>query len=221
MLRLAEPQKLTPMRGERNYLVYIPLGVGVVIPPWNFPCAIMAGIVVASLVTGNTVVVKPAGDSPTIAAKFVDILFEAGIPKEAVNFHHRPRQRHRRRARPASEDALHRLHRLEGSRSAHQRTRRQSRSRPDLDQAHRARNGRQGRHRRRRRSRYRRRGRRHRASRVRLSGTEVLGLLARHRFRKSLRHVRCRNLSSAPRKSPSAPAKIPTTTWARSSASPP
>src|SRR5258705_2389179 len=86
MLRLAEPQKLTPMRGERNYLVYIPLGVGVVVPSWNFPCAIMAGIVVAGLVTGNTVVVKPAADSPTIAAKFIDILFEAGVPKEAVNF---------------------------------------------------------------------------------------------------------------------------------------
>src|SRR6266850_2230656 len=74
------------MRGERNYLVYIPLGVGVVVPPWNFPCAIMAGIVVASLVTGNTVVVKPAADSPAIAAKFIDILFEAGVPQEAVNF---------------------------------------------------------------------------------------------------------------------------------------
>jgi len=66
--------------------VYIPLGVGVVIPPWNFPCAIMAGLVCASLVTGNTVVLKPAADSPTIAAKFIDILFEAGVPKEAVNF---------------------------------------------------------------------------------------------------------------------------------------
>ena len=86
MLRLGEPQKLTPMRGERNYLVYIPLGVGAVIPPWNFPCAIMAGLVAASLVTGNTVVMKPAGDSPTIAAKFVDILFEAGVPREALNF---------------------------------------------------------------------------------------------------------------------------------------
>ncbi len=86
MLRLAEPVKLTPMKGERNYMAYIPLGVGVVIPPWNFPCAIMAGLVVSSLVTGNTVVLKPASDSPTIAAKFVDILFEAGIPKEAVQF---------------------------------------------------------------------------------------------------------------------------------------
>src|SRR5258706_9015047 len=86
MLGWGEPQKLTPMRGERNYLVYIRVGVGVVIPPWNFPCAIMAGLVCASLVTGNTVVLKPASDSPTIAAKFIDILFEAGIPKEAVNF---------------------------------------------------------------------------------------------------------------------------------------
>src|SRR5215468_6431291 len=86
MLRLGEPQKLTPMRGERNYLVYIPLGVGAIIPPWNFPMAIMAGLVVASLVTGNTVVLKPASDSPTIAAKFVDVLHEAGVPKEAVQF---------------------------------------------------------------------------------------------------------------------------------------
>src|SRR5208337_3265836 len=86
MLRLGQAQKLTPMRGERNYLVYIPLGVGAIIPPWNFPCAIMAGLVVSSLVTGNTVVLKPAADSPTIAAKFVDLLFEAGVPKEAVNF---------------------------------------------------------------------------------------------------------------------------------------
>ncbi len=86
MLRLGGPQKLTPLKGEKNYLVYIPLGVGAIIPPWNFPCAIMGGLVAASLVTGNTVVLKPASDSPTIAAKFVDILFEAGIPKEALNF---------------------------------------------------------------------------------------------------------------------------------------
>ena len=86
MLRLGEHQKLTPMKGERNYLVYIPLGVGAIIPPWNFPCAIMAGLLVASLVTGNTVVLKPASDSPAIAAKFVDILFEAGVPKEALQF---------------------------------------------------------------------------------------------------------------------------------------
>ncbi len=86
MLRLAGPQKVVPMKGEKNYLVYIPLGVGVVIPPWNFPAAIMAGMTMASLVTGNTVVLKPAGDTMTVAAKFVEIAYEAGIPKEALNF---------------------------------------------------------------------------------------------------------------------------------------
>jgi len=86
MLRLAGPQPLTPLKGEKNYLVYIALGVGAVIPPWNFPCAIMAGMTVAALVTGNTVVLKPASDTPTIAARFVDILYEAGFPREALNF---------------------------------------------------------------------------------------------------------------------------------------
>jgi 1-pyrroline-5-carboxylate dehydrogenase len=86
MMRLGGPQPLTPVKGENNYQVYIPLGVGVVIPPWNFPCAIMAGMTAASLATGNTVVLKPASDTPTIAAKFVEILYEAGVPKEALNF---------------------------------------------------------------------------------------------------------------------------------------
>jgi 1-pyrroline-5-carboxylate dehydrogenase len=86
MLRLAGPQKVTPMKGEKNYLVYIPLGVGVVIPPWNFPAAIAAGMTMASLVTGNTVVLKPAGDTPAVAAKVVEMAYEAGIPKEALSF---------------------------------------------------------------------------------------------------------------------------------------
>jgi 1-pyrroline-5-carboxylate dehydrogenase len=86
MLRLAGPQRVTPMAGEKNFLVYIPLGVGVVIPPWNFPAAIMAGMTMASLVAGNTVVLKPATDTPTVAAKFVEIAYAAGIPKETLNF---------------------------------------------------------------------------------------------------------------------------------------
>ena len=65
---------------------YIPLGVGVVIPPWNFAAAIMGGMTLASIVTGNTVVVKPSSDSPTIAAIFVDILYEAGVPRDVVSF---------------------------------------------------------------------------------------------------------------------------------------
>src|SRR5271169_6448150 len=50
-LRLGVPQKLTPFRGENNYLKYIPLGVGIVIPPWNFAAAIMGGMTVAAVVT--------------------------------------------------------------------------------------------------------------------------------------------------------------------------
>src|SRR5205085_6361283 len=78
MLRLAEPQKLTPMRGERNYLVYIPLGVGVVVPPWNFPCAIMAGVGVAAVVPGKRGGLKPGGVLRPMAGRRVDPLFEAG-----------------------------------------------------------------------------------------------------------------------------------------------
>jgi 1-pyrroline-5-carboxylate dehydrogenase len=72
--------------GEHDQLFYIPLGVGAVIPPWNFPCAIMAGMTLASIVCGNTVILKPSSDSPTIAAKFVEILEEAGMPEGVVNF---------------------------------------------------------------------------------------------------------------------------------------
>ena len=85
-LRLASPQKLVPMRGEKNYLKYIPLGVGVIIPPWNFAAAIMGGMTVAAVVTGNTAIVKPSSDSPTMAAIFIDILYEAGVPRDVVSF---------------------------------------------------------------------------------------------------------------------------------------
>jgi 1-pyrroline-5-carboxylate dehydrogenase len=86
MLRLAGPQPCTPVPGEKNYLVYIPLGVGVVIPPWNFPSAIAGGMTLASIVTGNTVVLKPSSDSPAVAARFVEILYDAGVPKDVVSF---------------------------------------------------------------------------------------------------------------------------------------
>jgi len=85
-LRLAGATTPIQYPGERNQLVYIPLGVGAVIPPWNFPFAIMAGMTAAAIVTGNTVVLKPSSDSPTIAARFVDVLEEAGIPPGVVNF---------------------------------------------------------------------------------------------------------------------------------------
>jgi 1-pyrroline-5-carboxylate dehydrogenase len=80
MLKLANPAPLVEMPGERGQLVYLPLGVGVIIPPWNFPLAILVGMTVASLVAGNTVVIKPSSDTPTIAAKFMEVLAEAGFP---------------------------------------------------------------------------------------------------------------------------------------------
>jgi 1-pyrroline-5-carboxylate dehydrogenase len=72
--------------GERDSFMYIPLGVGAVIPPWNFPSALMAGMTLASIVCGNTVVLKPSHDSPIIAAKFFEALQEAGMPDGVVNF---------------------------------------------------------------------------------------------------------------------------------------
>src|SRR5439155_22186746 len=70
-IRLAEDQPIVRIEGEDNKLAYIPLGVGAVIPPWNFPCAIMIGMTSASFVAGNTVILKPASTSPAIAAQFV------------------------------------------------------------------------------------------------------------------------------------------------------
>ncbi len=85
-LRFARPQPVVPLDGERNELVYIPLGVGAVIPPWNFAGAIMIGMTAAAIVTGNTVVLKPSSDSAVTAAWFVDLLQEIGVPDGVVNF---------------------------------------------------------------------------------------------------------------------------------------
>jgi 1-pyrroline-5-carboxylate dehydrogenase len=85
-LRLAGPQPLTPVTGESNALYYLPLGVAVVIPPWNFPLAIATGMTTAALVTGNPVVLKPSSDSPTVAAKLVEVLLMAGCPPEVISF---------------------------------------------------------------------------------------------------------------------------------------
>lgn len=86
MIRWSQEQPVTKIPGEDNSFEYIPLGVGAVIPPWNFPLAIMSGMTMAAVVTGNTVVLKPSSDSPTIAAKFMEIVEEVGLPKGVVNF---------------------------------------------------------------------------------------------------------------------------------------
>ena len=85
-LRLAASTTPIQYPGERNELHYIPLGVGAVISPWNFPFAIMAGMTAAAIVTGNTVILKPSSDAPTIAAKYVEVLEQCGMPAGVVNF---------------------------------------------------------------------------------------------------------------------------------------
>ena len=86
MLKLAAPDPLIQLPGEKGQLRYLPLGVGVIIPPWNFPLAILAGMTAAALVAGNTVVVKPSSETPTVAAKFVEVLWEAGFPPHSCQF---------------------------------------------------------------------------------------------------------------------------------------
>lgn len=87
MINLYEnPPKLLKFPGEKNYYHYIPLGVVVVIPPWNFPLAIPAGMSIAAMVTGNTVILKPAQDSPFMSYFFYSIMKEAGLPDGVLNF---------------------------------------------------------------------------------------------------------------------------------------
>ena len=115
--------------GEHDEMRYLPLGVGVVIPPWNFPLAILVGMTVAALVTGNTAIIKPSSETPTIAAKFAEVLLEAGFPDGSFLPGHGQRRGGGRRAGGASQDALRILHRLARRGPAHQRTGRQDRSR--------------------------------------------------------------------------------------------
>jgi 1-pyrroline-5-carboxylate dehydrogenase len=85
MVKLADPQSVVQLPGEKDEMVYVPLGPGIVIPPWNFPLAILVGMTVAALVTANTVVIKPSSDTPTIAQKFAEVLIEAGFPPESFS----------------------------------------------------------------------------------------------------------------------------------------
>jgi 1-pyrroline-5-carboxylate dehydrogenase len=88
MLELSQrgARELVPLPGERNQMDYIPLGVGIIIPPWNFPLAIMAGMTTAAIVAGNTVVLKPSSQTPVIAYHFTLLLEEAGLPPGVVNY---------------------------------------------------------------------------------------------------------------------------------------
>jgi 1-pyrroline-5-carboxylate dehydrogenase len=80
-----QERSLVRMAGEDNRYFYIPLGVGVVISPWNFPVAILAGMTAAAVVSGNTVLVKPSSDTPIVAHRLVELAREAGIPDGVIN----------------------------------------------------------------------------------------------------------------------------------------
>lgn len=86
MLKLKDGIPVESRPIEYNRFSYIPLGVGVIISPWNFPFAIMAGMTTAAVVSGNTVLLKPASTTPVVAAKFMEVLEEAGLPAGVVNF---------------------------------------------------------------------------------------------------------------------------------------
>ncbi|NLM50883.1 MAG: L-glutamate gamma-semialdehyde dehydrogenase [Clostridiaceae bacterium] len=84
--RLAdEGVPLVESKTENNRCEYRPIGVGIIIPPWNFPFSIMVGMAMAAVVTGNTVVIKPASDTPVVANKFMEMCVEAGLPSGVVN----------------------------------------------------------------------------------------------------------------------------------------
>lgn len=85
-MRLFSPARLGRFSGELNELFYQPRGVCGVIAPWNFPLAIAAGMVTAALVTGNTVVLKPAEQTPGIARELAEILWDAGVPRDVLSF---------------------------------------------------------------------------------------------------------------------------------------
>jgi RHH-type proline utilization regulon transcriptional repressor/proline dehydrogenase/delta 1-pyrroline-5-carboxylate dehydrogenase len=86
MRQLSRPQATFRVPGENSTQEYIPRGVGLVIAPWNFPLAILCGMTVAALVTGNTVIMKPAEQSSITAARFMDLAVRAGLPPGVLNF---------------------------------------------------------------------------------------------------------------------------------------
>ncbi len=87
MIRMADTSEmLSSYPGEHDELMYIPLGVGAVIPPWNFPNAIMTGMTSAAIVAGNAVILKPSSLTPMIAYKFCELLWQNGLPPGVLNF---------------------------------------------------------------------------------------------------------------------------------------
>jgi RHH-type transcriptional regulator, proline utilization regulon repressor / proline dehydrogenase / delta 1-pyrroline-5-carboxylate dehydrogenase len=86
MERLAKPQAMSSLPGESNDYLYRARGPALVIAPWNFPLAILCGMTVAPLLAGNTVIMKPAEQSPAIAYRLYQLLRESGFPEDVIQF---------------------------------------------------------------------------------------------------------------------------------------
>ncbi|MBD3108032.1 L-glutamate gamma-semialdehyde dehydrogenase [Bacillus sp. AGMB 02131] len=86
MLLLSQGVPVESRDRERNQYEYIPLGVGIIISPFNFPLAIMSGTAASAIVAGNTIILKPANSTPVVAAKFVEVMEEAGLPDGVLNY---------------------------------------------------------------------------------------------------------------------------------------
>src|SRR5436189_4693406 len=80
------PRLTQQVPGEESYYHYWPRGVAFVVAPWNFPFAILCGMTTAALVTGNTVIMKPAEQSSVMGAKLMEIFREVGVPAGVVNY---------------------------------------------------------------------------------------------------------------------------------------
>ena len=85
-IRLAEPVEVTYWPGEENESHLVPIGAGVAIPPWNFPLAILVGMAIGPVLAGNTVVVKPASNTPVIGARWMEMVAESGMPAGVINY---------------------------------------------------------------------------------------------------------------------------------------
>src|SRR3712207_1499869 len=86
MLRLKDGVEIYAVPGEESRYFYQPMGVGVIVAPWNFPLAILTGMSSAAVVTGNTIIMKPSEFTSVLGAKVMEIFEEAGAPPGVVNF---------------------------------------------------------------------------------------------------------------------------------------
>lgn len=85
-VRLGDPLDIVQVPGEGNESHFVPIGAGVAIPPWNFPLAILVGMVMGPVLAGNTVVCKPASNTPIIGSRWMEMVADAGFPPGVINY---------------------------------------------------------------------------------------------------------------------------------------